>query len=91
MKNKLIKIVKIIFLTLWVAMLCFSFLGLFIYTGFSVLSVAPGIDMTIWVECVVEYTIALIAIVVHLHDERNLNNFIFKYQVSQAWNKADVM
>ena len=29
--------------------------------------------------------------VVHLHDERNLNNFIFKYQVSQAWNKADVM
>ena len=29
--------------------------------------------------------------VVNLHDERNLNNFIFKYQVSQAWNKADVM
>ena len=27
--------------------------------------------------------------VVNLHDERNLNNFIFKYQVSQAWNKAD--
>lgn len=67
MKNKLIKIVKIIFLTLWVAMLCFSFLGLFIYTGFSVLSVAPGIDMTVWVECAVEYTIALIAIVLCIY------------------------
>ena len=35
--------------------------------------------------------VAVCCLVVHLHDERNLNNFIFKYQVSQAWNKADVM
>lgn len=31
MKTKIIKIVKIVFLSLWVAVLCFSFLGLYIY------------------------------------------------------------
>ena len=27
--------------------------------------------------------------VVHLHSSILLNRFIFKYQVSQAWNKAE--
>lgn len=62
MKTKIIKIVKIVFLSLWVALLCFSFLGLFIYTGFSVLSVAREIDMKVWMECAIEYIVALIAI-----------------------------